>query len=221
MMDAQEEYSLARNQVHILYSQSVITFLFPVIFAVFLCYILQDVASSNLLIAWTVTVMIYSLSRYLLLWLYNYKKVNHENLHLWLVFFIASVFISGIIWGLAAVILIPYEPQHLVHYTLYNGLIILMICGLVAGAIVSYSINLLVIGAYSFPALLLPSLYLISLGDKINSALGGFVFLYFVFANISALRLKKQLNHYLHIQYKYKTIYEQYQNLKSRNEQHR
>ena len=218
MMDVQEEYSLARNQVHVLYSQSVVTFLFPVIFAAFLYYILQDIASSRLLIAWTATVTIYSLSRYLLLWLYNYKKINHENVHLWLVLFIASVFISGIIWGLAAVILIPYEPQHLNHFTLYNGLVILTICGLVAGAIVSYSINLLVIGAYSFPALLLPALYLISLGDKINSTLGCFVFLYFVFANISALRLKKQLNHYLHIQCKYKIIYDQYQNLKSRNE---
>lgn len=217
-MDAQEEYSLTRNQVHILYNQSVVTFLFPVIFAVFLCYILKDVASSGLLIGWTVTVMIYSLSRYLLLWMYNYKDVNHENVHIWLALFIVSVFISGITWGLAAVILIPYEPQHLVNYTLYNGLVVLMICGLVAGAIVSYSVNLLVISAYSCPALLLPSLYLISLGDKINSALGGFVFLYFIFANISALRLKKQLSHYLHIQYKYKTIYDQYHNLKSRRE---
>ena len=219
MMDAQEEYSLARSQVHLLYNQSVITFLFPVIFSVFLFYILRDVAPSDALSSWTITATVFSLSRYLLLWFYNYKKINYKNVHLWLVLFIISVFISGVIWGLAAVILVPYDPQHLDQYILYNGLIILAICVLVAGAIVSYSVNLLVIGAYSFPALLFPSLYLISLGDQINGVLGCFVFSYFVFANISALRLKRQLHHYLHIQYKYKNIFDQYQNLKSRCEQ--
>ena len=77
----------------------------------------------------------------------------------------------------------------------------LIVCGLAAGAVVTYSANKWVIIFYAFLALIPPAIYLIILGDKYNSALGEFVFLYFIFITASSIRLNKQYTYYIDIEY--------------------
>jgi len=115
--------------------------------------------------------------------------------------FITSVFISGLLWGTACIILVPYEPGRLIEFTIYNSLTMLIVCGLAAGAVVTYSANKWVIIFYAFLALIPPAIYLIILGDKYNSALGEFVFLYFIFITASSIRLNKQYTYYIDIEY--------------------
>jgi len=138
---------------------------------------------------------------YILIWLHNKTKITVRNINLWLNLFISNVFVSGLLWGSAAIILIPYGTGQLVEFTLYNSFVMLTVCGLVAGAVVSYSISYRVILAYATPALLPPALYMISLGDKYNSGLGGFVILFYIFIFISSFRLNKQFRHYVDIEY--------------------
>lgn len=201
-----EELFLARNQVQILYNQSLTTFLFPVIFAVFLFFLLRGVATELHLFYWTAAVILFSVGRYGMLWLYKKSTVSAENIHAWLWLFVIAAFLSGILWGVAPVILIPYQPGNLVEYTLHNGLVLLLVCGLVAGAGITYSVNLLVMYAYSAPVLLLPSIYLVLLGDKFSTILGVFLFLYFVFVNISVIQLNRQFYRYLQIEYRYEQL---------------
>ena len=79
----------------------------------------------------------------------------------------------------------------------------------------AYSISKWVLFFYSFPALLPPAFYLISLGDKYNSALGGFVVLYFIFITASSFRLNRQLMSYMENEYKMQDLIRQYNELKT------
>jgi len=213
-MEPQGQDFLLIQQCRVLFAQSRLTFSFPVMAAVALCFILWPVSEKSFLLIWAGIVILFSASRYIFLWRFNRCQLNPNEAAKWLDFFSLNVFISGAIWGSGPVILIPYEAEHLIDFTLYNSLTMIIICGLVAGAVISYSISKWVLFFYAFPALFPPAIYLISLGDKYNSALGGFVLLYLLFITISSLRLYKQYYEYLIMQYRYYKLKYEYEQLK-------
>lgn len=217
-MEHMDAYHRIKNQIQVLYSQSVITFLFPLLAAPAICFILWNISQRRTLIMWTATVMVYSLLRFLIIWKYSRNKLAPDSVAFWHDLFTGSVFLSGILWGMAPIILVPYEPARIIEFTLYNSLTILTICGLVAGAVVGYSISKWVLFFYSFPALVPPAFYLISLGDKYNSALGGFIVLYFIFITASSFRLNRQFMFYMECEYKMEDINRRHEELKLRYE---
>ena len=194
-------YLKAKSQVHILYSQSIVTFFFPVLAALGLSYILMDVANRLYLYGWITIVITYSIIRYSVLYRYYRSEVTPENATKWLNVFIAGAIISGAIWATAGIILVPYEANDNIDFTLYNGLTMLTVCGLVAGAVISYSVNLAVSASYTLTALLPPAFYLIMLGDKHNSAFGGLILLYCFFIGVAVYRMNGQFRYYLDMEY--------------------
>jgi len=196
-MDPVRAFHHLSSQLQILYKQSVITFLFPVITAPAVCLLWWDIGDRNRLLVWTITIILYSVLRYVLLRSQNRSGITPENAGKRLELFIAGAFISGLLWGSAAIILVPYDPAGIIEFTVYNSLTMLIVCGLVAGAVVNYSVNRWVALFFAFPALVPPALYLILLGDKYNSALGGFVFLFFLFIAFSSLYLNRQFSRYI------------------------
>ena len=217
--DEAKDYLLVRTQVEILFSQSAITYIFPVIFALIIAYVVREMANTRILIAWLVVVVLYAIARYVLLWSYYRTGRGQVDFHKWLLRINISVFVSGLMWGVAGIILIPYALDNQVEYTLYNSLIMLTVCGIVAGAVISYSISLTTVILYVFPALVPPGIYMITLGDKYNSALGGFVLLYFIFINLTAYRLNRQLHVYAYKEYKYENVKYHYLRLKKHYDQ--
>ncbi len=205
---------IIRAQVEILYSQSVTTFLFPVLASFILAFALWGIANRPVLTLWVGTICVYSLIRYLLLWKYMRSDLTLENASKWLDIFIAMACLSGIMWGLAAIILIPYEGKNIIEFTLYTGITLLAVSGLVAGATISYSVSLTVLFFYILPALLPPALYLISLGDIYNSTLGGFILLYCFFIFSAGFRMNRQLLGYIHKQNELEKLKLQYQQLR-------
>lgn len=216
-MDQLQAFHYLSSQVRILYNQSFITFLFPVIAAPAVCLLLWDIADHTLVISWTGIVITYSLARYLIIWKYNKGSITPDNANNWLDLFTASVFISGLLWGSASIILVPYESHRIIEFTIYNSLTMLIVCGLVAGAVMAYSVSIRVILFYAFPALVPPSIYLIILGDKYNSFLGGFVFLYFIFVTALSLRLNRQFAYYIDIEFQMIQLAEKYRALQIRH----
>jgi hypothetical protein len=200
-MDQLQAFHHLSSQVKILYNQSIITFLFPVLAAPAVCLLLWDISDHVRLLAWTTTVVLYSLARYVIIWRQNKEKITPDNVNKWLDIFIASVFFSGLLWGTASILLVPYEPDRIIEFTIYNSLTMLIVCGLVAGAAVAYSVSKRALFFYAFPALVPPAVYLIILGDKHNSALGGFVLLYFIFITASSFRLNRQFTYYIDIEF--------------------
>ena len=191
---------LDQARTRLLYSQSVLTFLYPVLAAIAVSALLWDVSSRQRLLGWAIITAAYSLSRFALLGWFRRRAGSGDINAAWLNLLAASVFVSGMLWGLAPIILVPNDPARPVEFTLYNGLVFLVICGLVAGAVVVYSWSMRVVCMYVLPALVPGALYLITLGDRYNSALGGFVLLYLVFILVAATRMHVQLRRYLEVQ---------------------
>jgi len=215
MEQMQHDYLLV-NQARILYNQSATTLFFPVIACLALCLLLWDVAGHRRLLAWAGAVIIYTMLRYIIIRQQRHREITPANAGKWLDVFTVGALFSGILWGAAAVVLVPYRPDSLVRFTLYNGLTLLIICGLVAGAVISYSVSRWVLFFYAFPALALPGFYLISLGDLFNSALGGYVLLYLMFIVISSFRLNGQYRYYMNMEFKLARLLEERQAQKPR-----
>lgn len=213
-MDQLQAFHRQSSQIQILYNQSIVTFLFPILAAPAICLLLWPVADHHRLLLWGGTVILYSLARYLIIWLQRREPITPDNVNKWLDLFTASVFISGILWGSAAIILVPYQTEKLIEFTIYNSLVMLIICGLVAGAVIAYAVSRRVILFYAFPALIPPGLYLITLGDRYISTLGGFVLLYFLFITALSFRLNRQFGYYLDIEYQMVQLSEKFRLLK-------
>lgn len=205
---------LTLAQVEILYSQSAVTFLFPVFASVILGVALWDVAYRARLISWIIIVWVYAIFRFILLAKYKKATITYDNAAHWLDLFIGTVCLSGIMWGLAAIVLIPFDGKNLIEFTLYTGITLLSVSGLVAGATISYSVSLPVLLFYVLPALLPPALYLITLGDLYNSTLGGFILLYCFFISSAGYRMNRQLLGYIDNKYELGKLKQQYQQLK-------
>ncbi len=205
---------MIHSQVEILYSQSVSTFLFPAIISITLAIVLWEIANQGMLIVWVSVVCIYSIIRYLLLWKYTHADITLENASKWLDIFIGTACLSGIMWGLAAIILIPHDGKNVAEFTLYTSIILLSVAGLVAGATISYSVNMTVLFFYILPALLPPALYLITLGDIYNSTLGGFTLIYCFFVSSAGIRINRQLHSFIQKQAELEKLKPQFQHLK-------
>jgi hypothetical protein len=205
------DFITTKNQVEVLYSHANITFSFPLIAAGCLAGVLWDVAARWTLLVWLGLVIFHTVARYALLWKYLDAEIVPANASLWLNRFLTSVLISGALWGIAGIVLVPYDNS--IEYTLYNGLTVLIICGLVSGALISYAVNIWVLIAYSFPALVPPAIHLISLGDRYNSAFGGFILLYYFFIGVAAARMNKLFSRYLEMDCRHKELAYRYERL--------
>ena len=203
-----------KNQVNILYTQSFTNNIFPVLAAFWLVCILRETADRRYLYGWFGLVLVFSITRHMLLYKYRHTDITPENIGLWLNIFIVTVCFSGMIWAAAGILLVPYDPVKPVEFTLYNGLILLTICGLVAGAVISYAVKVFVLVCYSYSALLPPAFFLISLGDKYNSAFGGLVLLYCFFISIAAIRMNRQFKYYMDMEFEKEKIRFKYDRLK-------
>jgi hypothetical protein len=182
--------------------------------SVILTFVIWEVANRPVLLAWLATIFIYSVARYFLLWKYTRSEITLDNAANWLDIFVGTACVSGIMWGLAAIVLIPHEGRSIVEFTLFTGITLLSVSGLVAGATISYAVSLRVLFMYLLPALLPSAFYLISLGDIYNSALGGFILLYCFFISSAGYRMNKQLLGYIQMQLELEKLKRHYQKLR-------
>ena len=208
------DFLIQRNQIFILYSQSFANNIFPVLAALWLICILRETVHGPYLYCWFGLLILFSAIRHMVLLKYRKTRITPDNIRFWINIFLITVCISGSIWAAAGTLLVPYDPNKPVEFTLYNGLILLTICGLVAGAVISYSVNLFVLMCYSYSALLPPAFFLITLGDKYNSAFGGLVLLYCFFISTAAIRMNRQFRHYMDMEYEREQILARYYRLK-------
>ena len=77
-----------------------------------------------------------------------------------------------------------------------------------AGATVAYAASLRVLFCFIVPALLLPGVYLISLGDRYNSVMGGFVLLFLIHVSTAAVRMHVQLCRFFEMDYELRRLRE-------------
>lgn len=200
-LDALHEAQVVATRFHILQSQSLLTFLYPVLSGAALAVLLWPLAPRGVLVIWLGLLLTLTLARCAML---VRARIHPDPAHAgeWLTLFAVGACLSGLLWGAAPMLLVPPMPDRAVEFTLCNGFVTLLICGLAAGATVSYACSMRVLLCYIIPALVLPGCYLISLGDRLNGTLGGFVLLYFVFIGVAGLRMNMQLRRFLDMEYR-------------------
>lgn len=216
-MDQVQEFHRLSSQVGILYRQSLDTLLYPVPAAAAIGVLLWDASDRRHLLVWVSAVALYTSARYLLVWCYGRAAITPGNVNLWLDLYIAGAFVSGLIWGTGLVFLLPYAPERVMEFTVHSSLAMLVACGLVAGAVVAYSVCLPVILFYAVPALVLPALRLIALGDAHAGTLGGFLMLYLCFIAGASYRLNNLYGYYIGLEYRTLRLCRDYEALRVRS----
>lgn len=189
--DGLDEFDPELVEARILCTQTAVAFPYSALTCLALGLSLRDVAPQTLLLGWMAAVLLLTCLRYLVL--RPHCPPSSARGARWLICFAVSILISGILWGLAPVLLVPYSHQNPVQFTLYSGLALLVNCGLVAATVASYSVSRCVLFLFSAPALVPPSIYVIATGDRYNTAMGGFVLLYFAFIMSASMRLHVEL----------------------------
>lgn len=149
--------------------------------AIILAYVERNSLPRHLVIAWLSVILVINLIRYLI--------TNHHQHHVShdikvtqrrLAQFRVGVMVSGLVWGGTSVLIYPHNDlQH-------QMFIIFVLTGLVSGAIVSYSVDL--VSAVSFTMMLLTPMLIRLLLEReeiaFTMAISGILFLVFMLLSI-------------------------------------
>ena len=163
--------------------------------AVILAVVCRNVVGFRSLVLWTGGVIAISLVR---LYLRNYYRKIEKNNHSIKRFrnvFLITLFISGMIWGSAALLLLPRD------FLGYQVFIAFVLGGMVAGTVGTYSAMMSAFFAFSIPALLPIVIRFFLADEQIYYAMGSMVLLYWVIMLMTALRLNRDIVNYLLVSY--------------------
>jgi len=123
-------------QIRQMFSTSHITQATSVILAAILSYVLRDVNDTTTVIEWFSVITLVALSRTALAFAYQSSLQNIKSSHFWLTGFRFGVLASGVVWGGVSILLFPANNIQ------YEVVIVSMLCGLSAGGLVSYAVDL-------------------------------------------------------------------------------
>lgn len=130
-----------------MYSQLPTVFFASTVNAIILSYFLWDEVPHLRLSSWLVAVLSLTLLRLLSLLEFNTSKNKETNPYRWLYLYLAGLFISGLIWGSAGILIFPeHSASHQIFLAFVLG-------GMVAGSIASTSILRFGFYIFSIPAL--------------------------------------------------------------------
>jgi len=174
---------LRAAQVKPLYAHSPVNMLSVLAFSLLLTFILWQVISHTVLIIWLSCNLLITLLRYLLI--YKYKHASAESLETgrWGNWFAIGMAFNGIVWGLAGILL--FAEGSLPHQVL----LVLVMGGMVAGAVGSYSIMLKVFMAFTIPTMTPITILFFAQGSQIHMTLGVMAVIFIMTMAVTARRI--------------------------------
>ena len=150
-----------------------------------LCFVQRNVISHHILIAWFAILSAITLLRFLLLRGYQKAPVEEPQAGKWGTLFIAGAACSGVVWGSAAIWMVPENSiAHQVFLSFILG-------GMVAGTAAVYSAVMGAFLAYSIPALVPIAVRFLAMGDELHLAMGAMTVLFGVLMIITARRINR------------------------------
>jgi diguanylate cyclase (GGDEF)-like protein/PAS domain S-box-containing protein len=182
------------KQVDVLFDQSPIALAASVAAAIFLVGVFWRASSQATLLGWFGLSLLVTVMRLGLIRQYRGSSDGPERARHWLAWFVAGVILSGAIWGVSVILLVPVES--IVHV----GFAALWICGLSAGAVAALAVVKGAFFAFSVPALTPGIVYLLMQGEAMAATVGGALLMFFVFISLNALSMHKTLVHGLQLQ---------------------
>ena len=148
-----------------------------------LCFVQRNVISHHILMAWFAILSAITLLRFLLLRGYQKAPVEESQAGKWGKLFIAGAACSGVLWGSAAIWMVPENSiAHQVFLSFILG-------GMVAGAAAVYSAVMGAFLAYSIPTLVPIAMRFLVMGDELHLAMGAVTVLFGILMVITARRI--------------------------------
>ena len=125
---------LARiEKLRLLYQQSFSAIFASLFVAMLICVVLWQVQEKPVLLGWFFALLFSSLARMLLFYRYWYFRPEGEELLAWEKPYFLTLFVSSLIWGLGAVVILPKDS------VLHQVIIYFFLVGMSGGAIAMYS----------------------------------------------------------------------------------
>ncbi len=163
---------LLQARIDLLYRQSPFALTISFLIALISAFILWPVVDDRLLSLWLLALSLITAARVLLLRYHRRLEQDAGKAYFWKNLFTCLTFLSGICWGLLALLI---EPDWPLGYQIY---IPFVLGGLCAGAISSNSASLLSYAAFLIPALSPLGMVMLLNEGLPDQAMGLLVFLY-------------------------------------------
>ena len=141
--DKQVQRILA-DQIRILFSRAPVVYSINILVAAVSMVVLWGVVPEAMLVFWCSSIMALSLLRFY--YLHVYRKEGGSRLEFWCRFSIATSAFSGLLWGGMGAALFPVDS------IVYQCYLLLVVSGMLAGAVSSWSVYLPAFNAYFLPA---------------------------------------------------------------------
>jgi signal transduction histidine kinase len=185
---------LRGRQLEVLYDQIPVALAASLAAAAVLVPLLWPVAPRGRLLVWVAALLIIVLLRGYSVLAYRRAGPDDRARARWLKIASAGIVASGLLWGSIIPLLAPADAP------LYQGLVILWVCGLAAGSVAALSPLMVAFFAFLLPATLPGIVYLLLLGTPPAATLGGALVLFGAFLSFNALRMNRTVLHSLRLE---------------------
>ena len=148
MNSLDKKTAIQSEQLRQMYSASIVPLITSTLLAAILAYMQRDVIGTSVVVAWFSLIALVMFSRAVLTFAYQRSSTDSMvRTNIWLLRFRLGILIAGMAWGSAGLLLFPAD------YPQYQLFLLFMLAGLTAGAVTSYSADL--VSALIFSVLVL------------------------------------------------------------------
>ncbi|HIJ57253.1 MAG TPA: PAS domain S-box protein [Deltaproteobacteria bacterium] len=191
-----EEVWVRTEQTKTMYAHAPLSMLAVTVFSLLLTYALWPVISHPVLMIWLCAVFLMIFFRFILV--YQYRRASRESLETdrWGLLFTMGQLLNGVLWGIAGIFL--FSEESIAH----QMVLIIVIAGLVAGAVGSYSRKSSVIYFFTLPAITPITLKFFSMGDNVHTLVGIMAIIFTIIMVVTAYRISTVAQSSLSHQYK-------------------
>ena len=183
------------KEVEILYDQAKVSILAAQSAAIVFILALWGHTPANILIPWIIFFSIFNTGRYTLIMAYFKSANRNENYNIWHRRYLIGTAISGLFWGIIAILILPVEDRG------YTALTILVITGLAGGSIGTYAISRPAYLSYATTSLLPLAFILLLQQESTLQTFGILVCVYYFFLSASMFRLNKMMEQVVKLQF--------------------
>jgi PAS domain S-box-containing protein len=180
-------HRLFADQVHKQFENTVFGSAATLINGLILVFILKSHIQHLNLLIWMAGAGIVSANRLALHWFYHKSATQYSHPDKWNEWFNITLFLSGVLWGSAAIFLFPSDSiGHQAFVAFVTG-------GMVVGAASAFSAVITAFFIFSIPALLPICVRFFLLGSEIHMAMGVMTLLFLLLISLTATRMHKNI----------------------------
>lgn len=198
-----EMQKLLADQVADLYDHTVYGSAATLINGSILVFVLRDRVAPLNLVLWLGGAVLVSVIRLSLYWGYRRAGTLHLDTVYWKRLFLGSILLAGVLWGAAAIALFPADAIG------HQAFVALVIGGMVAGAVSSFTAVSFAFYLFSVPALTPIIVGFFLLGSEIHIAMGSMTLLFLSIMCLFALRNHRNCVRLLSLRYENSELVEE------------